>query len=57
MLPFIPTFGQEFKLDTIKIVQNENIVIDGNNEIILESQVTSMRKWGYGSTTSLHWDD
>ncbi|MGK0253726.1 MAG: hypothetical protein ACI9OE_001202 [Mariniflexile sp.] len=48
MLLFTPTFGQEFKLDTIKIEQNENIVIDSNTEIIKESQVTSMSKWGYG---------
>ena len=32
MLLFIPTFGQNIKLDTIKIVQNENIVIDSNTE-------------------------
>ena len=48
MLLFIPTFGQNIKLDTIKIVQNENIVIDSNTENIKESQVTSMSKWGYG---------
>ena len=48
ILLFILTFGQEFKHDTIKIVQNENLVIDGDNKILIKSQVTSMSKWGYG---------